>query len=58
MKRSGLAILLAVVFLVGLAVGYCSRGWLDVDRCLDSGGRWNEQYRLCERYVEPSVSPR
>jgi hypothetical protein len=32
----------AIVLVAGIMLG-------DVDRCLDSGGRWNEPLNACER---------
>jgi hypothetical protein len=61
----------AIVVLVGLlvlgALAGWVRHWLAVDRCLDSGGRWNAQRHECEHSdpdaacdpmvrVEPKVS--
>jgi hypothetical protein len=26
-----------------------AHAWLEVDSCLDSGGRWNAKFAMCER---------
>ncbi len=45
--------LLAIgALLIGMTLGYWFRGWLDVDRCLDRGGRWNYEAGWCERTTE------
>jgi hypothetical protein len=49
LKRAG-SFLLAAGAAIVLAIG-CSSivRHVQVDRCLDSGGRWNEEARACER---------
>lgn len=37
----------AILLLVGMAIGWYARGYLMVDRCLDRGGRWNEERLEC-----------
>lgn len=39
-------IFIAVVILI--AAGIWARGFLSVDSCLDSGGRWNYETKICE----------
>lgn len=39
----------AVVALVLVAAGLWVRQFLQVDGCLDSGGRWNYDDSICER---------
>lgn len=39
---------LAVVLLIGMAIGWYARGFLMIDRCLDRGGSWNEETLECE----------
>jgi len=49
-----------VVTIIGLIVaawfGFWLRGCVQVDTCLDSGGRWNEEWGVCERLPD-STSP-
>lgn len=47
--RHVLLILLAI--LAAALAGYFFRGWIEVDRCLDRGGLWNEELAVCE-YVD------
>jgi len=45
-------ILLVISLLLLSAFAYWMKGYLDVDKCLDSGGRWNYEKGICE-YQEP-----
>lgn len=45
-----MAVVIAAIF------GYWLRGCVAVDSCLDSGGRWNEDWGVCERLIEDRVS--
>jgi hypothetical protein len=47
--RKTLAIASLIAFIVGLGVGYWARGFMMRDSCLDSGGRWNAEWKVCER---------
>ena len=47
-KIGVLTAVLGILALTFLAIPY-GRAFLDSDRCLDSGGRWNELYYRCER---------
>ena len=38
-----------VAFILGVTLGYWLRGFVMQDSCLDSGGRWNAEWNLCER---------
>jgi hypothetical protein len=40
--------LLAPALLAGIA--WFVNRWLTIEACLDTGGRWNDRTRLCERY--------
>ena len=40
--------MLIVVVAFGLLLFHYGRDFLEVDRCLDSGGRWNANQGLCE----------
>jgi len=41
-------ILWAIIILFALwMVPYCKRWW-EIDRCLDNGGRWDYENRVCE----------
>lgn len=44
--RHVLLVLLAI--LAAFLAGYFFRGWMEVDRCLDRGGRWNDAMAACE----------
>ena len=39
----------AVVLITALLVGPCVQRALQIDRCLDDGGRWNYDKNQCER---------
>jgi hypothetical protein len=41
-------ILLAVTLLLLIAFTSWMKGCLDVDKCLDGGGRWNYEKGICE----------
>lgn len=41
-------ILLVISLLLLSAFAYWMKGYLDVDKCLDSGGRWNYEKGICE----------
>ena len=43
------AVLVAIALAVTLAVAWWIRGQLLIDRCLDSGGRWDYDSAECER---------
>jgi hypothetical protein len=57
MSPKRLTLLLFLSILGGVILGFWFYGWLAVDRCLDSGGDWNKQYRFCEKYLEPPSRP-
>ena len=42
-RRFGFAIVLLAIALVVIVLFF-----LDVDSCLDAGGRWNEEDKVCE----------
>jgi hypothetical protein len=39
---------IGLIFGLGFAAGCWATGFTSVDRCLDGGGRWNYERRLCE----------
>jgi len=41
-------IVLTIIILLLIAFAYWFKGWLDVDKCLDAGGRWNYEKFICE----------
>lgn len=41
-----LLILLAFLLVLG-TLAYLVRGWLAVDSCLDRGGSWDYEHRVC-----------
>jgi hypothetical protein len=41
-------VITGVVLLIVIAGAVYLKGFLDVDRCLDSGGRWNYEAKSCE----------
>jgi hypothetical protein len=45
-KRKIIGVLIGLL-LVG-ALAFWFKGWLAVDKCLDSGGRWNAENNECE----------
>lgn len=49
-NRSKLVVVIA--FVAGVAVGFWLHGWLQIDRCLDAGGRWSEGRGICEGPIE------
>ena len=46
--RASFLIVLIVIVASGLMLVHFGRDFLEVDRCLDSGGRWNANQGLCE----------
>lgn len=54
-NRSKLVVLIA--FVIGVAIGFWVRGQLQVDRCLDAGGRWSEARGICEGPIELLTDP-
>jgi hypothetical protein len=44
-KRKIISLLVLVLAVIGI---FCFKGCLDIDRCLDSGGRWNYEKGGCE----------
>ena len=38
----------AVAILLLIAFTYWCKGFLEIDKCLDSGGRWNYEVGTCE----------
>ena len=45
-KKNKFILTIALILLI--AVVYWLKGWLDIDKCLDSGGRWNYEKGICE----------
>jgi hypothetical protein len=43
---------IVLAFVIGGILGFLVRGELVIDRCLDSGGRWNAVLGHCEKYVQ------
>ncbi len=41
-------ILLAAMIILLMVFAYWLKGYLDIDKCLDSGGRWNYKKGICE----------
>lgn len=49
-RKRFLAFALAMLIIVGALASYKSIAqFIAVDRCLDSGGRWNYEAEACER---------
>lgn len=44
-------IVVGTAFVLGIVICLVLSDWLSVDKCLDNGGRWNEELSLCERVV-------
>lgn len=40
--------ILAIAVLLLVAFAFWMKGCLDVDKCLDNGGRWNYEKGVCE----------
>lgn len=47
---------IVLAFVIGGVLGFLVRGELVIDRCLDSGGRWNAVLGHCEKYVQAPES--
>lgn len=47
MKNKKMIVILVAVIILILAVVW-GKGFLSVDSCLDSGGRWNSESKNCE----------
>lgn len=45
-KKKKIFVALFLLFLI--AFGYWFKKYMDIDRCLDSGGRWNYEKGICE----------
>jgi hypothetical protein len=50
-KKKKIILVIGVVLVVAFA--FWVKGCLDIDKCLDNGGRWNYEKGVCE-YQEPS----
>jgi hypothetical protein len=49
MKKIYVILLAALVATTALiAVGFWYKDWLAIDKCLDNGGRWDYDKRICE----------
>lgn len=38
-----------VIVAIAIVAGIALRDYFTIDACLDSGGRWNADLRVCER---------
>jgi hypothetical protein len=49
MRRHLVAVICSgvMIFLSGLIIGLWIQDWLDVDSCLDRGGRWDYPLETC-----------
>ena len=47
--ESKLKIALVIAFLLGCFVIFFMQDFIAIDECLDSGGRWNYQTKICEK---------
>jgi hypothetical protein len=36
-----------MLFLAGMLLGLWTSDWLEIDRCLDQGGRWDYHTQVC-----------
>jgi hypothetical protein len=43
-----LAFLALFVLLAAAAVWFLNSEWMDIDRCLDGGGRWDKASKQCQ----------
>ena len=41
-------IVFAILLVLLVIFGYWFKGQIDIDRCLDSGGRWNYEKGICQ----------
>ena len=39
---------------IAASFGFWLRGCMQIDTCLDSGGRWNQEWGVCERLPDHS----
>jgi type II secretory pathway component PulK len=49
MSRGMRLVTILAVLALGTIVALALRDYFTVDACLDSGGRWNDELRNCER---------
>jgi len=50
MKRNLKKIFIGGIICTFIIVGlFYAKRWLDIDTCLDHGGRWNYQTNICEQ---------
>jgi hypothetical protein len=45
-KRGG--ILLALIIFGAIAAWFWGSEWLEIDKCLDGGGRWDDTNKSCQ----------
>lgn len=50
------AILICITVILAIAAAFWIKEQLDIDRCLDSGGRWDYEQSMCFRTPEDSPS--
>jgi hypothetical protein len=55
MSRRSTVLLVLIGAAIGMLLGYWFRGFLDRDKCLDAGGRWNVERGFCERILDREV---
>lgn len=48
-RRAKLLVLLIIIIVVFLAGYLYFSNFLEIDRCLDKGGRWNNEMNICEQ---------
>lgn len=51
--RRGIVVAALVALVVGLVAGWWIRGQMQIDGCLDAGGRWIHERGFCEGRLEP-----
>lgn len=52
----GLVVVPMLVLTVVVGTKACVSNFMDVDRCLDSGGSWNAMGKYCEKEPKGSIS--
>jgi len=56
MSKRGANGVAAIAFGLGLYLGYSAARFIEIDKCLDDGGKWNRQTVRCESKLRPRTS--
>ena len=49
-KKKKISLVIALILLISLA--FWMKGCVDIDKCLDNGGRWNYEKGVCEARIK------